>query len=185
MDFETLRNKKIKVSGFVLMMVPATMEYAKEIFKIVSQDPKNMIFWMPDGLFESPEHVLISYYQRDRSNRALMFGIFKDNKFLGEIGFSSIAMKSGKVDIGYWLRKSARGKGIINKLLPKIEKMAFEQDWCHKIQIHCDKENIASKTIAEQNGYQLEGIIRQDSKWPNGSLRDKLYFGKLKSEILK
>lgn len=185
MDFETLKNKKIKVGGFMLMMVPATMEYAKEIFKITSQDEKNMIFWMPGGLFETPEHVLISYYQRNRSNHALMFGIFKDNKFLGEIGFSGIMQKSGKLEIGYWLRKSARGKGIINKLLPRIEKMAFEQDWCHKIQLHCDAKNIASKTIAEQNGYTLEGIIRQDSKWPNGSLRDKLYFGKLKSEWKK
>lgn len=185
MTFDELKNKKIKVGDFVLMMVPATIEYAKEIFKIVSQDPKNMIFWMPDGLFESPEHVLVSYYRRNRDVKTMMFGIFKDSKFLGEIGFSGIALKSGKVEIGYWLRKSARGHGIINKLLPRIEKIAFEQDWCHKIQIHCDAKNIVSKSIAEKNGYVLEGIIRQDSKWPDGSLRDKLYFGKLKSEWKK
>ena len=53
MEFEALKNKKIKVGEYVLMIVPATMEYAKEIFKITSQDEKNMIFWMPDGLFES------------------------------------------------------------------------------------------------------------------------------------
>lgn len=185
MDFEELRKKKIKAAGYELKIIPATMEYAKEIFKIISQDEKNMIFWMPDGLFESPEQVLVSYYRRNRENRVLMFGIFKDGKLLGEIGFSGIMQKSGKVEIGYWLRKSARGKGIINKLLPKIEKMAFEQDWCHKIQLHCDAKNIASKTIAEQNGYTLEGVIRQDAKWPNGSLRDKMYFGKLKSEWKK
>lgn len=182
MNFDELRNKKIKVAGFVLMTVPATIEYAKDIFRIVKDDPKNMLFWMPDGLFESPEQVLVSYYKRNRGTQQMLFGIFKDGKLLGEIGFSGIYYKSGKVEIGYWLRKSARGKGIINKLLPRIEKMAFEQDWCHKIQLHCDAKNIASKTIAEHNGYILEGVIRQDSKWPNGSLRDKLYFGKLKSE---
>lgn len=185
MNFDELKNKKIKVGDFVLMMVPVNIEYAKEIFKIVSQDPKNMIFWMPEGLFKSPEDVLISYHQRNRSSRALMFGIFKDGKLLGEIGFSGISMKSGKVAIGYWLRKSARGHGIINKLLPRIEKIAFEQDWCHRIQIYCDAKNIASKSIAEKNGYVLEGLMRQDGKWPNGSLRDKLYFGKLKSEWKK
>ncbi len=185
MNFDELKNKKIKVGDFVLMMIPATIEYAKEIFKIVSQDPKNMIFWMPDGLFKSPEHALVSYYRRNSDGKTMMFGIFKDGKLLGEIGFSGVALKYGKVEIGYWLRKSARGHGIINKLLPRIEKMAFEQDWCHKIQLHCDAKNIASKSIAEKNGYILEGIIRQDSKWPNGSLRDKLYFGKLKSEWKK
>jgi len=185
MNFDELKNKKIKVGDFVLMTIPVTIEYAKEIFKIVSQDPNNMLFWMPDGLFESPEHVLISYYKRNHDSRTMMFGIFKDNKLLGEIGFSNITLKSGKVDIGYWLRKSARGHGIINKLLPRIEKIAFEQDWCHKIQIRCDAENIVSKSIAEKNRYTLEGIIRQDSKWPNGSLRDKLCFGKLKTEWKK
>ena len=185
MIFDELKNKKIKVGNFVLMTVPATIEYAKDIFEIMQTDSKSMIFWMPDGLFESPEQTLVSYYRRNRDTKTMLFGIFKDGKLLGEIGFTGIAMKSGKVEIGYWLRKSARGQGIINKLLPRIEKMAFEQDWCHKIQLHCDAKNIASKTIAEHNGYTLEGVIRQDSKWPNGSLRDKLYFGKLKSEWKK
>jgi RimJ/RimL family protein N-acetyltransferase len=185
MIFDELKNKKIKVGNFVLMTVPATIEYAKDIFEIMQTDSKSMIFWMPDGLFESPEQTLVSYYRRNRDTKTMLFGIFKDGKLLGEIGFTGIAMKSGKVEIGYWLRKSARGQGIINKLLPRIEKMAFEQDWCHKIQIHCDAKNIASKSVAEKNGYVLEGIIRQDGKWPNGSLRDKLYFGKLKSEWKK
>ncbi|MDW2995880.1 MAG: GNAT family protein [Alphaproteobacteria bacterium] len=185
MDFEDLKNKKIKVGEFVLMTVPTTIEYARDIFKIMQSDSKNMIFWMPDGLFASPEQTLVGYYNRNNSARCMLFGIFKDGKLLGEIGFSGIAKKSGKVEIGYWLRKSARGHGIINKLLPRIEKMAFDQDWCHKIQLHCDAKNIASKTIAEKNGYVLEGVIRQDGKWPNGSLRDKLYFGKLKSEWKK
>lgn len=185
MIFDELKNKKIKVGNFMLMTVPATIEYAKDIFEIMQTDSKSMIFWMPDGLFESPEQTLVSYYRRNRDTKTMLFGIFKDGKLLGEIGFTGIAMKSGKVEIGYWLRKSARGQGIINKLLPRIEKMAFEQDWCHKIQIHCDAKNIASKSVAEKNGYVLEGIIRQDGKWPNGSLRDKLYFGKLKSEWKK
>lgn len=185
MIFDELKNKKTKVGNFVLMTVPATIEYAKDIFEIMQTDSKSMIFWMPDGLFESPEQTLVSYYRRNRDTKTMLFGIFKDGKLLGEIGFTGIAMKSGKVEIGYWLRKSARGQGIINKLLPRIEKMAFEQDWCHKIQIHCDAKNIASKSVAEKNGYVLEGIIRQDGKWPNGSLRDKLYFGKLKSEWKK
>lgn len=33
MNFDELRNKKIKVAGFVLMTVPATIEYAKDIFR--------------------------------------------------------------------------------------------------------------------------------------------------------
>lgn len=185
MNFESLRERELQVCGYTLKIIPATIKYANEIYKIFSADVENMIFWMPNGVFESPERALISYYNRNRSLRSLMFGIFQDDKLLGEIGFSNVDERNGVCDVGYWLRKSARGKNIINKLLPRIEKLAFTQEWCHKLALHCDSENIASKTIAEKNGYVLEGIIRQQSKWPNGSLRNKLYFGKLKSDITK
>lgn len=182
MTFENLRQREFKSNGYTLKLVPPTIKYAQEIYKIFSKDTENMIFWAPNGNFQSPEQTLINYYNRNRSQRSLMFGIFQNDKLLGEIGFSNVDEKVGICDVGYWLRKSARGKNIISKILPRIEKLAFEQDWCHKLSLHCDSENIASKKIAEKNGYILEGIIRQDSKWPNGELRDKLYFGKLKSE---
>ena len=83
MDFEDLKNKKIKVGEFVLMTVPATIEYARDIFKIMQSDSKNMIFWMPDGLFTSPEQTLVGYYNRNNSARCMLFGIFKDGKLLG------------------------------------------------------------------------------------------------------
>ena len=184
-DFETLKTKEFKLKGFVLRVIPATIENAKQIYKIFSSDAQNMIFWAPNGLFKSTEHALVNYYQRNRSARLLMFGIFKDGKLLGEIGFSDVSVQSGCVAIGYWLKKSARGQGIINKLMPKIEKMAFDQEWCHKIRLCCDAENIASRKIAESNKYKLEGLFRQEAKWPDGTLRDKLYFGKLKSDIVK
>lgn len=182
MTFENLRQREFKSNGYTLKPVPPTIKYAQEIYKIFSKDTENMIFWAPNGNFQSPEQTLINYYNRNRSTRSLMFGIFQNDKLLGEIGFSNVDEKNGVCHVGYWLRKSARDKNIISKLLPRIEKLAFEQDWCHKISLHCDSENIASKKIAEKNGYILEGVIRQDSKWPDGSLRDKLYFGKLKSE---
>jgi len=179
-DFESFRTQEIHVGDFVLKVIPVTIKNAVDIFTAFHEDPEQMIFWMPDGLFESPEITLVDYYRRNNSQKSLMFGIFCGEELLGEIGFTMIAIKSGKVEIGYWLKKSARGQGIVNKLIPVIEKIAFSQEWCHKIQLHCDAENIASKKIAEKNGYQLEGVVHQDAKWPDGSLRDKLYFGKFK-----
>ena len=73
----------------------------------------------------------------------------------------------------------------VKTLHRKMVKKWRKCEWCHKIRLCCDAENIASRKIAESNKYKLEGFLRQDAKWPDGTLRDKLYFGKLKSDIVK
>ena len=183
MNPDFISTTELNAEGFTLKILPPTFKLAVEVFNIFDSDREKMTFFLPDGVFESIEETYMHYKKRTITPNRKMFQIFQDDELLGEIGFSMINPRIGKVEIAFWIKKSARGNGIINKLLPHIEKMAFDCDWCHKIQIHCDTENTASRKIAEKNGYKLEGIIRKDSKWPNGSLRDKCYFGKLKSDI--
>lgn len=175
-NVDFVKPEQITVDDFVLKPVPATVEYAKIIYDIFSDDISGMLFWMCGYRYGEPEDVL-------KVKFGFQYGIFRGDELLGQIVGS--AVKSGKTEIGFWVKKSARGNGIINKILPEIEKMIFAQDWCHKIILQCDPENTASKFIAEKNGYVLEGTIRQDEKWTDGSLHDNLYFGKLKSEYNK
>ncbi len=171
MDF--VKPEQINVDDLVLRPVPETTEYANIIYDIFSEDVPGMLLWLGGSVYSSPEDVL-------KIKFGFQYGIFRGDELLGQIVGS--AVKSGKTEIGFWLKNSARGHGIINKVLPEIEKMIFAQDWCHKIILQCDVENLSSKFIAIKNNYVLEGTIRQDDKWTDGSLHDNMYFGKLKSE---
>ena len=111
-----------------------------------------------------------------------MYGIFRGNELLGEIGLSGIDVKNQTAEIGYWLKPSARGYGLIDKLIPTIEKLGFETLNLRKINIWCDADNIASRRHAEKNNYVLEGIQRERKLWPDGSVHSTAMFGKLKSE---
>lgn len=174
--------QSLQVGKYQLKIVPATFEMANEIFDIYNSDAENMIFWMPLGLYKSPEEVFLDYSRRPNKKQFLMYGIFEGDEFLGEIGLSFINWNTQVAELGYWLKKSARGRGVVKQLLPEVEKLGFEYFDFRKLVITCDSENVASRVIAEKNNFVQEGFLRAEGLWPNGSVRDKIKYAKLKSE---
>ena len=185
MNVNATKPSEIKVNEFVLKQIPATLEYAKQIFDIFHEDPDNFKYWMEYGLYKDVNEVLEEYKQKynDRGFcKYAMYGIFKNDELLGEIGLGCIYTRRQTAEVGYWLKKSARGCGIFGKLLPEIEKLAFEVYDLHKLTIWCDNENIAVKKLAEKNGYVFEGCLREENTWPDGTYHSTALYGKLKPE---
>lgn len=181
-----VKPKQIIVGEYVLKPVPATPEYAQIIYDMFMVDIETFKHWFDGGMWRSVDEVLACYQKKESNEESrwqfAMYGIFKDGELLGEIGLSGIDTKFQTGEIGYWLKKTARGHGIIDKLIPVIEKMAFETMNLRKINIWCDTDNIASRKHAEKNGYILEGIQRDRKLWPDGSVHSTAMFGKLKRE---
>ncbi len=183
---EFVKPEEIIVDNFVLRPIPATKEYAQMIYDIFVADTETFRHWFHGGMWKSADEVL-AYYQNKAKNdeprwKYAMYGIFKDGELLGEIGLSGIDTRNQTGQIGYWLKKSARGAGIVDKLIPAIEKLGFETLNLRKIDISCDTDNIASRRHAEKNGYVLEGVNRERDLWRDGSIHSTSMFGKLKSE---
>ena len=176
---------EIKVGEFVLKQIPATKEYAKQIFDIFHEDPDSFKYWMEYGLYKDVNEVLEEYKHKNEDRgfcKYAMYGIFKGDELLGEIGLGCIYTRRHTAEVGWWLRKSARGQGVIDKLLPTIEKLAFETYDLHKLTIWTDKENIATQKHAEKNGYVYEGCLREENTWMDGTHHSTVLYGKLKSE---
>ena len=175
----------INVGDFVLKPIPVTPECARQIFDAFRSDPDSFKFWREDGVYNSADDVLRHYqtkYIDEARWKYAMYGIFLGDELLGEIGLSCIDTKQQTAEIGYWLKPSARGRGIIKTLIPVIEKLAFETYSVRKVDIWCDADNVASRRNAENNGYVLEGVIRERKIWPDGTIHSTAAYGKLKSE---
>ena len=177
---------QIIIDDLVLKPIPATQEFAQEIYDIFTSDVDSFKYWLGGEMCTSVDDVLHKYQEQlqnsDNRWKYAMYGIFKNGELLGEIGLSGIDTKNQTGEIGYWLKKSARGHGIITKLIPVIEKLGFEEFDLRKIDIWCDDDNIASRKHAEKQGYTLEGIQRERKLWSDGSVHNTAMFGKLKSE---
>lgn len=177
--------KKIIIDDLTLKPISITPKYAQQIFNAFHEDEPSFKFWMQGKIYKTVKNVFNSYktkYIDEKYWKYAMYGIFKKEELLGEIGLSGIDIKNQTAEIGYWLKKSARGQGLIDKLIPVIEKIGFKNFNLRKINIWCDTDNIASRRHAEKNKYILEGIQRERKLWPDGSIHSTAMFGKLKSE---
>ena len=88
---------------------------------------------------------------------SLGFGIFRDGRFIGSIGFNQFDWQSQRTEIGYWIDKHEEGKGIITKSSECLIRYAFNDLRMNRVEIRCSTENVRSSAIPERLGFQKEG----------------------------
>ena len=81
-----------------------------------------------------------------------------------------------KVEIGYWIKESVQGNGIINRVCKKLIEIAFTDLSMNKIEISVASDNLASKAVCERLEMKLEGII-SNAENLNGRIVDHAIYG--------
>ncbi|MBO7508999.1 MAG: GNAT family N-acetyltransferase [Alphaproteobacteria bacterium] len=107
-----------------------------------------------------------------------------NEKIVGRIGFVKLSKGNNYGEVGYWLDKTAGGRGIMTKAFGLLEKNAFENWDFNRIELKIDPENIKSLGVVKRMNFTREGLLRQDH-FINGVYRDTFLFSKLKSEYDK
>ncbi|HWE01723.1 MAG TPA: GNAT family N-acetyltransferase [Tepidisphaeraceae bacterium] len=108
------------------------------------------------------------------SRTALNYRIFvsADQVFAGCLSLFNIDWSIPKFEIGYWLRSSLCGNGLMTEAVIALAKMAKVKCDANRVEIRCDEKNIRSRRVAERAGFRLEGILANDSRDPAGNLRN-------------
>ena len=172
---------EIFVDDLVLRPVEITSDLARELYEVFVTDAPNARYFMPHSTYKSADEVFASYSARAlNAGRAMMYGIFRADRLLGEIGFIDINLQDCTADVGYWLRGDARGAGVIGKCLGALQTVGFSR--FDVLYITCDVDNIGSRNVATRAGYTLDGVVRSKILWPDGTRHDECVYSKLKSE---
>jgi len=93
-------------------------------------------------------------------------------EYLGNIGAERFDWEVTKCEIGYWLRTSHYGRGYITEAAGGLIQMLKGIMRPNRIEIRCDVQNLKSRRVAERLGFELEGILRADTREKDGKLRD-------------
>ncbi|MFD1205942.1 MULTISPECIES: GNAT family N-acetyltransferase [Sporosarcina] len=102
-------------------------------------------------------------------------------EFVGSTGLHRIDWSIPKFEIGYWVDTKFEGKGYITEAVERLTAFAFEELGARRVEIRCDEENVRSRAVAERAGYELEGVLKQDSLSADGSsLRNTCIYAKIK-----
>ncbi|MBL8146926.1 MAG: GNAT family N-acetyltransferase [Anaerolineae bacterium] len=121
---------------------------------------------------------------RFRNREELNFLIFPRERgpLLGAISLHTIDWSVPRFEIGYWLRDSARGKGMMTEAIRALTAVGFERLEAERMEIRCDSRNERSAAAARRAGYMLEAVLRRQARDNAGQLRDTLVFARFPDE---
>jgi len=83
----------------------------------------------------------------------------------GAVGSISMGVTSSDdrvAEIGYWLAREARGRGVMTRALRLISAWAFDEVGIERLYLRADPDNRASCAVAERAGYVFEGVRRSE-----------------------
>lgn len=124
-------------------------------------------------------------WQRREELEMIIVDKNNDEKIWGAIGFRAIDWAVPKMEIGYWLRTSMTGKGLMTEAVNALTRYGFMQLNAQRIEILCDEQNIKSRGIPERLGFVQEGILRKNARTADGKeLRNTVVYARYDSEQL-
>ncbi|SFS31919.1 GNAT family N-acetyltransferase [Marininema halotolerans] len=148
------------------------------VYEAMKETREELLPWMAWAL-EEPDCEQVEINVRKAhihflERRDLRFHLFiKENgAFVGSSGLHRLDWKVPCAEIGYWCRKRYMGQGLISEAVRGLRDFGVKQLGMKRLAIHCDRENGASRRVAERAGFTLEGILRQHERATNGELRD-------------
>jgi RimJ/RimL family protein N-acetyltransferase len=101
---------------------------------------------------------------------------------LGSIGVHDINRIDRRCDIGYWLAREARGRGVMTRAVTLLSEWAFDNLPVERIEITIEPSNAASRAVAERAGYTFEGVLRSHTVI-KGRRRDMAMYSLLRGEL--
>jgi len=104
------------------------------------------------------------------------------DRFLGAIGVHDIDRAAGRCNIGYYLAREARGRGVMTRAVLLLSRWAFDTLPVDRLEITIQPENCASRAVAERAGYTFEGVLRSYLEI-RGSRRDAAMYSLLRDEL--
>ena len=143
--------------------------------------------WMPwakeaPSLDDSEENVrrAVAKWQTREDLRLHLF--LKDGTFAGGSGLHRIKWDVPRVEVGYWLRKSLCGRGLMTEAVAAIERFAFDKLGARRVEILVDARNQRSWRIPERLGFPLEGVLHNHERDTSGALRDTRVYARIRPD---
>lgn len=117
------------------------------------------------------------------ARKNLVFLMFEKSsgQLLGSVGLYRTNWETPKTEVGYWCRTSRSGNGFAREAVAALTDYAFSHIHAVRVELITDSENSASRRVAERCGFSLEGILHNELRAPNNSLRHTCVYARVSS----
>jgi RimJ/RimL family protein N-acetyltransferase len=104
------------------------------------------------------------------------YGTGSDKEFAGVISLHTINIRNHTAEIGYWIDKNKRSKGIGTIAARMITNLGLREIGFRRIDGLVDVDNLASQKLLINAGYEKEGILRNKVTREDGRQIDMAVF---------
>jgi RimJ/RimL family protein N-acetyltransferase len=79
---------------------------------------------------------------------------------LGSAGLVGVDWDQRVGEVGYWVARDARRRGVATRAVRLVSRWAFDALGMERMELLTDPANVASQGVAERAGYTREGLLR-------------------------
>jgi RimJ/RimL family protein N-acetyltransferase len=115
--------------------------------------------------YETVDDVKRSFDSHDAIRKAgdtlhLAIADARADHFLGSVLLNRFDWTDRRAEVGYWLARWARGRGVATRAVRMLSRWAVLQLGLTRVALYTDTENEASQRLAERSGFIREGVLR-------------------------
>jgi ribosomal-protein-serine acetyltransferase len=155
------------------------------LFQITDESRRYLREWLPwvDAIkvVSDTQNFIRQSMTQYALHNGFQAGIWREQELVGCIGFHAIDWTNRTTTIGYWLKQSAQGHGIMTQATEALVNLAFHHYHLNRVEIHAALGNVKSRAIAQRLGFVQEGILRQ-KEWLYDHFVDHVLYAALKDE---
>jgi RimJ/RimL family protein N-acetyltransferase len=104
-----------------------------------------------------------------------------DGDPVGNVGLHDVDTAFGTAELGYYVHPDAWSNGYATDAVGQVVGYAFAELRLHKVSARCFEHNDGSRRVLEKNGFQREGVLREEA-FVNDEHVDMYRYGLLAEE---
>jgi len=166
-----------------LILRELNSEDSSQFFELIERNRARLTDYFPQTIatITSPETCddYIDKKMKEVADKDGFGFVLEDetDKLKGFISVKNTDWTVPKCELAFFIDKDHIGRGIMTVAISTIVAWCFDVLKMNKVYLITATNNHASRRIAEKNGFEVEGILRDNFKLSSGILTDMAYYG--------
>lgn len=152
--FPVLRTERCRLVEPTVAHAPLLLEILgdEETMRYMQSPP------LPD--LEASGRKLDAWRRDSEAGKGLRWIVLHEQAPVGVFALHHLSQTHRRAELGCYLHRSARGRGLSVELTREVLRYAFHELGLHRVELRCDPRNKASMAVARKLGMTFEGILR-------------------------
>jgi len=176
--------KKAPIETTRLLLYPIDSSDGADLWQAVDGSRWHLDRWLPWVPFNNTPEASQRYAEACAADwdagRAVRFAIRdrQTRELLGVVGLDSCVHLHRSCELGYWLKLTATGRGLMTEAAQACVEYAFQRMSVHRVRCAAATDNYASLRVISRLGFRFEGVAREAefvaSRWLDHAVFAKL-----------